>query len=293
MLVTGANKGHRILHGRPARRSRRPRGAQRAQRRPARGGGGRHPRSAALGIRRDPRPRHVVARLGAGGRRCALVAGPPLDGVVANAGMVHTPSERRESVDGNELVLATNMLGHFALLARLTAAARAGRAHRVARVAVDDALDVPHRRPAAHPRLRFLACLRAVEDRVAGGRVRARPPVESGGCPGVEHRRPPRLLHRRANAAGAGRACAEQRASASPTRCRRSWAQGKHRGAEPILHALTAPGVEGGQFWGPRFMTKGSPVLHRPTRTTTDPSIASPVWSFAEHATDTEFVVAR
>ena len=48
-----------------------------------------------------------------------LMAGPPLDGVVANAGMVHTPAARLESADGNELVLATNVLGHFALLGRL------------------------------------------------------------------------------------------------------------------------------------------------------------------------------
>ena len=48
-----------------------------------------------------------------------LLAGPPLDGVVANAGMVHTPAARLESADGNELVLATNVLGHFALIGRL------------------------------------------------------------------------------------------------------------------------------------------------------------------------------
>ena len=71
------------------------------------------------------------------------------------------------------------------------------------------------------------------------------------------------------------------------------WAQGKHRGAEPILHALTAPEAEGGQFWGPRFVTKGPPALHRPTRTSTDSTIGARVWSFAERATGTEFVVAR
>jgi NAD(P)-dependent dehydrogenase (short-subunit alcohol dehydrogenase family) len=41
----------------------------------------------------------------------ALLEAAPLDGVVANAGMVHTPHARLESVDGNELVLATNVLG--------------------------------------------------------------------------------------------------------------------------------------------------------------------------------------
>lgn len=42
-----------------------------------------------------------------------------IDGIVANAGIVHPPAARTTSVDSNELVLATNFLGHFALIARL------------------------------------------------------------------------------------------------------------------------------------------------------------------------------
>ena len=53
-----------------------------------------------------------------------------LDVLIANAGMVHAPRTRRQSVDGLELVAATNFFGHFALVAGLlpvldrTAAAR-------------------------------------------------------------------------------------------------------------------------------------------------------------------------
>ncbi|MDO5744428.1 MAG: SDR family NAD(P)-dependent oxidoreductase, partial [Micrococcaceae bacterium] len=42
-----------------------------------------------------------------------------LDVLIANAGMVHTPRRRQQSVDGLELVAATNYFGHFALVAGL------------------------------------------------------------------------------------------------------------------------------------------------------------------------------
>src|SRR5690606_13338311 len=70
-----------------------------------------------------------------------------------------------------------------------------------------------------------------------------------------------------------------------------TWAQGKHRGAEVVLHALTAPNVEGGQFWGPRFLARGEPTLQTPTRLSTDPVIGSRVWRFAEEATGAPFEV--
>ncbi|MEV4225437.1 SDR family NAD(P)-dependent oxidoreductase [Nonomuraea sp. NPDC049725] len=53
-----------------------------------------------------------------------------LDAVVCNAGVLFDDPPRRESGDGNELMFATNHLGHFALiswLAPLLAAAPAGR----------------------------------------------------------------------------------------------------------------------------------------------------------------------
>ena len=64
-----------------------------------------------------------------------------------------------------------------------------------------------------------------------------------------------------------------------------------HRGAEVPLHALTAPGVEGGQFWGPRWSTKGAPALQTPTRTSMDAAIGARFWAFAEQATGTTFTV--
>lgn len=219
-----------------------------------------------------------------------LLDGPPLDGVVANAGMVHTPRVRLESVDGNELVLATNVLGHFALLGRvlshLTAGARIvslgslssrlrsfrqddlqlmrgydfWRAYAQSKIATQvfafeldrrlRALHVPAASIVAHP----------------GYSISGRTPT----VPGVNQ---PSRATRFADALQA------------------AWAQGKHRGAEVVLHALTAPGVEGGQFWGPRFATRGEPSLQTPTRISTDPVAGARFWTFAEGATGRSFTV--
>ena len=43
----------------------------------------------------------------------------PVDGVLLNAGIVHPPKEREQTQDGNELVFATNALGHYALAGAL------------------------------------------------------------------------------------------------------------------------------------------------------------------------------
>ena len=55
--------------------------------------------------------------------------GGALDGVLLNAGIVHPPKHRETTVDGHEVVFATNVLGHFALAGELltTLAAARGR----------------------------------------------------------------------------------------------------------------------------------------------------------------------
>ncbi|WP_309627586.1 SDR family oxidoreductase [Brevundimonas sp.] len=72
--------------------------------------------------------------------------GRPIDILVNNAGVMALPT-REETVDGFEMQLATNYLGHFALTARLLRLLKAGQArvvslssiaHRRGRIAFDD-----------------------------------------------------------------------------------------------------------------------------------------------------------
>lgn len=233
----------------------------------------------------------------------ALRGEPQLDGAVLNAGMVHTPGRRLESPDGNELVLATNVLGHFALLAGLFGAAGSG-----------DELVPGSRRFADGARVITLGSLSTklstfrveqlqlergydfwrayAQSKIAGQSIgfeldrrlrRAGVPVASvvahpgyaisGRTPTVPGVNEPSRGDRFADALQA------------------AWAQGKHRGAEPVLHALTAAEVAGGEFWGPRGLVKGEPAKQQPTRVSSDPVIGAKTWAFAELATATPFTL--
>lgn len=233
----------------------------------------------------------------------ALRGEPQLDGAVLNAGMVHTPGRRLESPDGNELVLATNVLGHFALLAGLFGAAGSG-----------DELVPGSRRFADGARVITLGSLSTklstfrveqlqlergydfwrayAQSKIAGQSIgfeldrrlrRAGVPVASivahpgyaisGRTPTVPGVNEPSRGDRFADALQA------------------AWAQGKHRGAEPVLHALTAAEVAGGEFWGPRGLVKGEPARQQPTRVSSDPAIGAKTWAFAELATATPFTL--
>jgi NAD(P)-dependent dehydrogenase (short-subunit alcohol dehydrogenase family) len=61
--------------------------------------------------------------------------GRPIDVLINNAGVM-TPPERRSTVDGHELQLGTNHLGHVALVAHLLPLLRAGRARVTSQVSV-------------------------------------------------------------------------------------------------------------------------------------------------------------
>jgi NAD(P)-dependent dehydrogenase (short-subunit alcohol dehydrogenase family) len=222
----------------------------------------------------------------------ALEGTAPFDGFVLNAGMVHTPARREVSVDGNELVLATNVLGHFALLARaLRRVAPGGRivslgslstqlsSFRVDDLQLERGYDLWRAYAQSKIATQSIAFeldrrLRAVGSSVLS--VVAHPGYSISGrtpfVPGVNE---------------------PSRGSRFADQLQGLWAQGKHRGAEPILHALTAPEVEGGQFWGPRHRTKGAPALAKATRVSRDPAIAAKVWASAEQATAVAFDVAE
>jgi NAD(P)-dependent dehydrogenase (short-subunit alcohol dehydrogenase family) len=219
-----------------------------------------------------------------------LLHRPPFDGIVANAGMVHTPGARLESPDGNELVLATNVLGHFALLARLSPKLAPGArivtlgslSSRLSTFRVDDLqLERGYDSWRAYAQSKIATQVFAFELdrrlRAAGAplsSIVAHPGYSIGG-------RTPRVPG--VNEPSTGKRFRDALQGA--------WAQGKHRGAEVPLHALTAAGVEGGQFWGPRLTTKGAPALQTPTRTSTDAAIGTRFWAFAEAATGTTFTI--
>ncbi|WP_022883549.1 SDR family NAD(P)-dependent oxidoreductase [Glaciibacter superstes] len=227
----------------------------------------------------------------------ALLEMPRIDGLILNAGIVHPPRDREVSADGNELVLATNYLGHFALTAHLLPTLHATPGSRV--VALGSMIS------------RILdSSLENLQLETGYDRWKAYAQSKiASQVFGFE-------LNRRLLAAGIGGAGGVQamvvqpgysisgvtvgiRGVNQPTRGKRFvdnlqgsvMAQSKERGAWPSVRAATDTDAVGGQYYGPRWLTRGLPVVQRPTRTSLDRAVAARLWARSEGLTGVPFPV--
>ena len=208
-----------------------------------------------------------------------------LDGVLLNAGIVHPPKVREQTLDGNELVFATNALGHFALGGELltTLAAASGRLVWLGSMSttispydpVDPQLLEKYTPWRAYVQSKVATSVLGFEAdrrlRAAGVDVTsvvAHPGYStSGRTPGI-------------------------RGVNEPTRTTRfvdnlqaAFAQSKESGAWPLVRALADPTIEGGSFVGPRFGTRGAPRVVKPARVVRSTEIAERIWRACEDAT--------
>lgn len=212
-----------------------------------------------------------------------------LHGLLLNAGVVHPPKERHLTLDGHELVIATNALGHYALAGALLPALAAARGRMVwvgsvattlfGRDPIDPELVDGYtgwrayvQSKVATTALGFEADLRLRAASVPVASLVAHPGYSIGG--------------RTRRIAGVNTPPFAKRLGGffqAPV------TQSKERGAQSLVRALVDPEAEGGQYFGPdRFFT-GPPALATPSRVTTDPDIGARMWHYAEHATRTEW----
>jgi NAD(P)-dependent dehydrogenase (short-subunit alcohol dehydrogenase family) len=222
----------------------------------------------------------------------ALNARERIDLVVANAGAVHAPPERETTVDGNELVIGTNLLGHFALLARLMPVLRrSGRARvvslgsmatRLSSLLVDDLQLERHYsswRAYAQSKIAVEAFGFELDRRIRRAELDATSVVVH---PGYSiSGRTPRI--RGVNE--------PSRATAIADSLQAPFTQGKDRGAWSVRAAATRADAVGGSYWGPRWLVKGAPTKQNPARVCADPEVSRRVWAFAEQATGIRFEV--
>jgi NAD(P)-dependent dehydrogenase (short-subunit alcohol dehydrogenase family) len=196
-----------------------------------------------------------------------------LDGLALNAGSTVAPRERRETPDGHEWTFATNVLGHVALTAHLwpvltaTPGARiVGLGSLATVVAKLDPLDLQSAQRYA-PFRAYAQSKHAMHGFVLelDRRVRAAGPDVAAllAHPGyaVESLSPdrPGITH--------------------PGRFERlPFAQGKRRGAAPTVRALLDPDARGGMFFGPRWRTRGRPVLTEPVHDSATPAFGRLLW---------------
>lgn len=212
-----------------------------------------------------------------------------LDVLIANAGMVHAPRTRRQSVDGLELVAATNYFGHFALVAGLLPVLERAPAARVVTLGSLSTLLVrPHLDDLqllgnysswlAYAQSKIMVQSFAFElDRrlqrsASSIRALAAHPGYSisGRTPAVAGVNEPGALKRVVDTLQA------------------PFTQSKVHGAWPIVRAALDPEAfpaRGPVFFGPRGWVKGAPAASRPASITTDPEAAGIIWNAAESAT--------
>ncbi len=208
-----------------------------------------------------------------------------LDGVLLNAGIVHAPKVRETTIDGNEVVLATNALGHYALAGELLPALAAAAGRMVWLGSVSTSL-TPY--DPVDPQLAdgYSAWRAYVQSKVATAAIgfeadrrlrEAGMPVESvvahpgystgGRTPGIAGVNEP------------------SRSKRFRDNLQAPIAQSKEHGAWSLVRALVDPEVEGGEFWGPRTRSRGEPRKQTAARDTRDPEVGARLWDFAETAT--------
>ncbi|WP_350277379.1 oxidoreductase [Kribbella sp. HUAS MG21] len=213
-----------------------------------------------------------------------------LDLLVNNAGVMAPPY--RQTVDGFELQLGTNHLGHFALTGRLlplllkTPASRvvtvSSFMHKTVRGITEDDLRRPassYRKWEAYGKSKLANVLFMLELdrrlRAAGADVQS-----VGAHPGY--------ASTHLQAAGpelAGRAL-QARLWGAATRLA---AQSAAAGAWPSLYAATYADLRPGSFVGPAFFEyRGTPKLVLPTRTAQDPDLAKRLWAWSVEATSVD-----
>ncbi|RSD11844.1 oxidoreductase [Amycolatopsis eburnea] len=213
---------------------------------------------------------------------------PAIDLLVNNAGVVLL-GPRRTSADGFELQFATNLLGHFALTGLLLGNLAAGSrvvnlssiTHKSAHLDFDDLMsERGYRATTAYGRSKLATTVFGLElDR----RLRSAglPIAAVLAHPGLTRTNlTPRAWEHRGRA---GRLIARLGLLAT---------QPVERGALPQLHAATAPGVRGGQFFGPAGFgeTRGRVGDAKLNPEAADPAVGRRLWAAAEELTGVSYL---
>lgn len=218
-----------------------------------------------------------------------LAAGSPVQGLLANAGVVGSRA-RRETADGFELQFGTNHLGHFALVAQLLPWLEAGSArivhlgsisHRWFRLRFDD-LQSERRYDgaSAYARSKLAVMLFGFE---LESRLRA------AGSPASSLVAHPGFSWDELDADDPGWS---RPFGGLARRAAATISQGKDAGAEPLVHALTAADAGGGGYWGPRgwFQLTGGPARTAAEPHARDRRAADALWRASEQATGLRFL---
>lgn len=217
----------------------------------------------------------------------AASVGERIDAVICNAG-VKAADRGDRTADGLDLMVGTNFVGHFALLAQLgdvladeaRVVAVGSLAHRFAEI--DPAtLAQPWTGPSLRQYGRSKAALMAFAFEL---NRRWRGSARSALCAHPGYAVDPLTPHRD----GLTEVSAATRALASLSR---PLVQGKDAGAAPIVHAAVAADATGGDYWGPGGLLefRGAPTRVAASAQVRSVDVGAELWAVAEHMADVRF----
>lgn len=211
-----------------------------------------------------------------------------VDILINNAGVM-TPPQRRETLDGFELQLGTNYLGHFALTAHLLPMLKKGHAPRVvtlssvaarkAKIDFDDLQALRHYQPMPVYGQSKLACLMFARELSRRSAAHDWGVESLAAHPGIS--RTDLLPNGSGNWSFAGMA--------------RRWLwflfQPAAQGAWPALFAATAPEALDGHYYGPNKLgeTRGNPAEAKLPPAALNDGASGRLWQLSEKLTGTMF----
>ncbi|MFJ3777208.1 oxidoreductase [Streptomyces sp. NPDC090075] len=215
--------------------------------------------------------------------------GVPVDVLVNNAGVMAPP--RALSPQGHEMQFAGNHLGHFALTGLLLNLLQAGRDPRVVtvssighhggRIHFDDLTGARDYAPVKYyDQSKFANVLFGLELdrrlRAAGSPIRSLLAHPGISATNLQSTGPTGLIR------------------VGGALVKRFFAQDAEIGVLSQLRAATAPGVEGGQFYGPDGWKelRGHPTVVRPDPAAEDPDTARRLWDLSEDLTGIRYAIA-
>ena len=220
----------------------------------------------------------------------------PLDILLNNAGIMAIPFS--QSVDGYEMHLATNHLGHFAWTAHLwpLLVESEARVVAVSSLAHTQAkgIDLRSLTTEGSPR-RYRRWVSYAESKLAdllfSQELDRR--TKAAGVPVTSVAAHPGFAATNLQRTGIG--MGSPLAGTAVMQASKLVSQSAEKGAWPLLRAATDPTCTGGEYVGPAGLggTRGRPVLVGMTRWARDEVLASNLWTASELATGVDFPVAR
>lgn len=220
----------------------------------------------------------------------AITALGGADVLVNNAGLVFPPRRRATTDDGLELLVGGNFVGHFALTALLLPVLRdrvVGLGSLATKMVALDADDLMSTRRYS-PFRAYAFSKHAVHGfafeldrrlRATGSPLKSLLAHPGYAVNELSEKRPEVISNSRGWQRLGGLLSAP-------------FAQGKDRGAWPVVRAAIDPDAESGEFYGPRdlFGMRGTPVVQAPA-SSASPEFGARLWELAEEWSGTRFDV--